>query len=85
MTDLDGLTMELGDCEGTLLREIADPVFKRRDVAMTYRLAMESSERDSVDWKKVNDAIMMRWSLSALLWIKKMAHSGKCFERKEPT
>lgn len=63
------------------MREIAEPSIKRRDVAQTYRLAMDSSECGRVDWAKVNQAIIARWSLSALGWVKKQAHSGKCFSR----
>ena len=76
----------LACCESTLLHEIAEPDVTRKSVAMTYRLAMESSECDRIDWAKVNAAIIARWSPSALQWIKKQAWSGKCFERKdEPT
>jgi hypothetical protein len=70
---------ELIDCENVILREIATPEAKRRDIAQTYRLCMESSECDRIDWAKVNGAILERWSRSALEWIKKQAHSGRCF------
>ena len=70
---------ELTDCENALLREIAEPELTRRDVAQTYALALRSSERDRIDWGKVNRAIMARWSPAALEWIKKQAWSGKCF------
>jgi hypothetical protein len=73
------MPFELADCEAHLLREIADPAMKRKDVAQSYALAMKSSERDSVDWGKVNRAIIARWSQSALNWIKEQAWSGKCF------
>ena len=70
---------ELVDCENTILREIAMPEITERDVAQTYRLIMESSEIDKVDWGKINAAIMGRWSKTALIRIKTSAHSGKCF------
>ena len=73
------LTMELAGCEAMLLREIADKRMKRNDVAQTYALALRSSERDRIDWRKVNEAIIARWSFSALTWIKERAWSGKCF------
>lgn len=73
------LRMELIDCQQTLLDEIAMPDCKRRDIAMTYALALKSSERDSVDWPKVNAAIIARWSRSGLGWIKDKAWSGKAF------
>jgi hypothetical protein len=71
------IRFELADCTGTLLREIAEPSSKRRDIAKTYALALRSSE--ATDWKAVNAAIIARWSVSALNWIKEQAHSGKCF------
>ena len=77
------MKIQLCDCENTILREIAMPEMKRRDVAQTYRLAMESSERDKIDWGKVNKAIMDRWSKSGLIWIKTQAWNGKCFNGKE--
>jgi len=74
---------ELMTCERTLLDEIAEPSSVRLDIAKTYCLALRSSERDKVDWGKVNRAIIERWSISALYWIKKKAHSGKCFDGVE--
>lgn len=58
----------------TLLNEISDPKILRKDVATTYRLALQSSE--ATDWKAVNKAIIERWSFSALEWIKKQAWSS---------
>ena len=74
---------ELVDCEATILREIADPQMHQRDVSQTYRLILESSECDRVDWAKVNGAIIARWSRSGLLRIKTQAWSGKCFAPRE--
>ena len=74
------IRMELMCCESTLLSEIAMPEIKRKHVAQTYALAMKSFERDSIDWVKVNKAIMERWSFAGLKYIKEQAHSGKCFE-----
>lgn len=61
----------LAQCERVLLEEIASAEFKRRDVALTYRLAMFSGE--TVDWTRVNRAIVMRWSPSGLQYIKRLA------------
>ncbi len=55
----------------TLLAEIGNPHLKRRHVAATYALALHASEE--TDWKQVNEAIIKRWSFSALEWIKKEA------------
>lgn len=79
---MSDVRFELAACETMLLEEIANPVMKRRDVAKTYALALRSSERATVDWAKVNRAIIERWSTSALLWIKNQAWSGKAFEEK---
>lgn len=76
------MTSELMCCEKTLLDEIANPEIKRKDVAQTYRLALQSAERDTIDWAKVNQAIIQRWSRSALHWIKEQAWSGRCFDGK---
>ncbi len=74
--------LELACCEQTLLREIEDKFFKRLDIAKTYALAMKSSECSSVDWAKVNAAIIERWSLSGLVYIKNQAWSGNCWGRE---
>lgn len=76
------LRMELACCEMVLLTEIADRTMKRRDVAKTYALALRSSE--DVDWERVNRAIIDRWSLGALAWIKQQAWTGKCFGEETP-
>jgi hypothetical protein len=61
---------EMVNCEATLLREIADGGMKQKDVASTYGLALLSSERDQIDWTKVNQAIIARWGHSGLVRIK---------------
>jgi hypothetical protein len=71
------MVIEMVDCTGTLLREIAMPESTRNSVAQTYALAMKSSE--PTDWPAVNRAIIARWSLSALEHVKKLAWSGKCW------
>jgi len=71
---------ELGGCTRSLLQDIGIKEFKRVDIAKTYSLAMRSSEK--TDWKTVNAAIIKRWSESALIYIKTMAHSGRCWEEK---
>ena len=63
--------MELILCTDTLLRTIADKRVHRQGVADVYWMALRSSEE--TDWAKVNAAIIARWSLSALNWIKEQA------------
>ena len=78
-----GYRVELACCESTLLSEIADKRFKQKSIAKTYALAIRSSERDQVDWLKVNKAIIARWSMAGLERILKMAWSGSCFNEVE--
>jgi hypothetical protein len=73
--------VELAGCEMTLLSEIADKHFRRKHVAQTYAMALRSQEAKDglIDWKKINQAIIDRWSVAAVYWIKEQAWSGKCF------
>lgn len=77
----DNLIITLANCTATLLQEIAAKECKRKDVAKSYALAMRSERvaGEKVDWQAVNQAILARWSVSGLNWIKGQAHSGKCF------
>ena len=59
---------ELCCCTDVLLEEITRPENTRDDVAATYTLAIQSSE--PTNWGKVNMAIIERWSLNALKYIK---------------
>lgn len=74
----------LACCEATILNEISQKEYKRRHIAQTYRLSMhaERANGEVIDWKKVDEAIVARWSRSGLEWIKKQAWSGKCFQVK---
>lgn len=70
--------VSLAFAEATILIEISDKKTKRKSIAKTYRLAMESCE--AVSWSRINTAIMTRWSESGLNWIKQQAHSGRAFQ-----
>ena len=59
------------DVQGTILREIADPQMTRDDVAATYAFAIRQASQ--VDFPTVNQAIIDRWSMSALRYIKEKA------------
>lgn len=72
------MTLELTNCTNMLLDEISNKKFKQKDISQTYALSLRSSF--PTNWKKVNQAIINRWSKSGLDRIKKMAWSGKCFE-----
>ena len=69
----DGTRLVLADPEGYLLGEIANPAMKRLDVAKTYRLILASGDQARVNWRTVNTAVIDRWSVSALEWIKRFA------------
>lgn len=75
----------LADPTGQIERECADKVFKQRDVALTYALAIRDEKDVPVDWKRVNAAIIGRWSMSGLDRVKKHAWRILCSPRaKDP-
>lgn len=65
------MRVTLVDPERHLLDEISDPDMTRDDVAASYALALSSSEE--IDWATINRAILSRWSMSALKYIKERA------------
>ena len=67
------MTLRVGlvDPEAQLLTDIADAGLTRDDVAATCALALNTPV--SIDWKRVNLAIIDRWSISALRYIKDKA------------
>ena len=70
---MSGFHFELANCEQTILHEIATG-HTQASVALTYAMAMSSSERTTIDWPKVNRAIMARWTgRAALDRVKRMA------------
>jgi hypothetical protein len=66
------------DSQAQLLADIADPSLLRDDIAKTYAVALWASEEP--DWPKVNEAIIARWSLSGLSWIKNRAWKYATFK-----
>ncbi len=68
--------IEMLDVERALLDEIADPRMKRDDVALAYAFGLR--QHAEVDWRKVNEAIIDRWSPSGLEYVK-----GKAWKRLE--
>lgn len=67
MMDMD---IELCCCTETLLTTI-EKAKNRKEVATVYSWALRSSEE--TEWGKVNRAIIDRWSMSALEYIKNLA------------
>lgn len=68
-------------CDNRLLREIANPHLKRRDVARTYRYALLSGE--AVDWETVHQSIIKRWSYFAVEWIRREANKPAVAKESE--
>lgn len=76
LTKLNGgrMQVDLVDPKGTLLREIADKRMKRDDVALSYAFALrQPQDMTQEDFAEVNHAIMDRWSIAALRYIKDKA------------
>ena len=70
------MTLELMLCEQTLIEHIANPRATRDVVANVYGMAIMSSEARTLNWRRVNEAIIARWSRSALEYIKRRAWSA---------
>jgi hypothetical protein len=72
---LTGLEAAMADLwTNAILLEIFSKEFKQKDIARSYALAIKSeSEGRTVDWTKINGAILSRWSMSGLERIKKLA------------
>jgi len=66
--------IEVCDPEELIERECTDPVITRDNVASSYALAMRVTSR-KVDWSRINRAIVARWSMAGLVYIKRAAHS----------
>lgn len=70
---------QMVDPQGTILREIPDTRFKRDDVADTYAWCLRAHDAGGViNWARINQEIIARWSLSGLAYIK--AEAWKQFE-----
>lgn len=67
--------VEMVDVQGQLMAEIADRRMKRNDVALTYAFAIRQDCHldSSVDFASVNRAILQRWSIAGLKYIKERA------------
>lgn len=70
------MPLEIMNPEFVIENEIANGA-NQKEVARTYALALRTM--DSVDWKRINKAIVGRWP-KGLERVKNLAWSGKCFE-----
>jgi len=77
----------LDGCTETLLKEIANRWTTQPQLALTYALALKAATKgkERIDWKKINEAIIKKWSLSGLKRVKELAWIGfeKDFWKKE--
>lgn len=71
----DGFRINLVGCTDAVLQEIGAKETMRRDIALTYAMSIKSEAQgaDKPDWRKINEAILSRWSRSGLEYIKKRA------------
>jgi hypothetical protein len=67
------MRIELINAEQEIMREIADPKMKRADIAATYAFLIRQQTQERPDWPKINGAIIERWSMAGLKWIKNRA------------
>lgn len=67
------VSIELMFCEETILQEIDDKHSTRDDVALTYAFCRDAKKTQDVNFRTINEAIVKRWSLSALEYIKDKA------------
>ena len=72
MTSNAFFTMEMVCCEITILNKIKHKECKRKDIALTYYFCMISKE--DIDYQKINQAIIERWSFGGLKYIKNEAY-----------
>ncbi len=61
LSDPTGVRICLSDPTGQIERECADKVFRQKDVALTYALAIRDESIVPVDWPRANAAIVKRW------------------------
>ena len=59
----------------SILEAVNTPKVTRRYIAGLYGIAIRY-DFGQTDWKQVNEAIIARWSLSGLKWIKRLAWSA---------
>lgn len=54
------MKIEMHDPQGVIMREIADPGMKQKDVAPTYAFIIRQCG-DAADYARINAAICERW------------------------
>lgn len=71
----DGWRINLVCCTDVILQDLGAAEATQREVALTYAMAIKSQAQgaDKPDWPTINKAIITRWNMKALEWIKKRA------------
>jgi len=73
----DGYTLNLM-CADMVIEDEIKQGRTQKQIAQTYALALRSQEPQN--FRRINQVIIDRWSISGLERIKSMAWSGKCFD-----
>lgn len=68
---MDDMKMELVNPEWVILNEINNKELNQEDVAKTYALII--IQKLQVNWRKINKAIVDRWTYEGLERIKELA------------
>ena len=65
---------QIADCDFVqwIMNEIEDKAYTRADVAKTYSILLQKAT-PLATFVRINEAIIKRWSPSALRWIKEQA------------
>ena len=74
------MNFEIACVEDVIENEIAQGL-SQKQIAQTYALGLRSAW--PTDWRRVNEAILKQWKAAGLARIKRLAWSGKCFDRKK--
>jgi hypothetical protein len=71
----DSIQINLIYCTQVILQDIAAKQCTRKSIALTYAMAIKSDAQgaDKPDWLTINTAILGRWKMSGLEFIKKRA------------
>lgn len=71
----DSVQINLICCTQCILQDVAAKQCTRKSISLTYAMAIKSQAQgtDNPDWRTINTAILGRWKMSGLEFIKKRA------------
>ena len=67
------MSIDFAELENRIMATIENRKMTRREVAEVYALGVRLRAYNILDWRRVNTAIVERWSVSGLTWIKREA------------